>query len=235
MVNTYIDLIAYFGIGGAHPGGFSLTQSILEDEQIQPFESVLDIGCGTGQTAEFLAQRFGCQVTAVDNHPIMLKKARERFENNDLPVLVIEGDGQNLDLLDNYFDFVIAESVLSFTDISRTLDELSRVLKSGSRMILIEMVAEQSLSEELRKKARTLYGITEILNEQEWKVKLQQAGFTQIEIIDTPSELTQTEINDIKPSKNIIMDFYELWDEHNRFITQNHKLIGFRAFRCHLL
>ena len=234
MVNNYLDLVAYFGIGGAHPGGFSLTQSILEDEKIQPFESVLDIGCGTGQTAAFLAQKFECQVTAVDNHPIMLKKARERFENNDSPVLVIEGDAQNLDLPDNSFDLIIAESVISFTDISMTLNELSRVLKSGGRMILIEMAAEQSLSEELQEKARSLYGINEILNEQEWKLKLQQAGFTQIEIIDTPSELMQTEINDINPSENITMDFYDLWDEHNHFITQNHDFIGFRAFRCHL-
>ena len=234
MVNNYLDLIAYFGIGGAHPGGFSLTQSILEDEKIQPFESVLDIGCGTGQTAAFLAQKFECQVTAVDNHPIMLKKAKERFENNDYPVLVIEGDAQNLDLPDNSFDLIIAESVISFTDISITLNELSRVLKSGGRMILIEMAAEQSLSEELQEKARSLYGINEILNEQEWKLKLQQAGFTQIKIIDTPSELLQTEINDINPSENISMDFFDLWDDHNHFITQNHDFIGFRAFRCNL-
>ena len=234
MMNNYLDLIAYFGIGGAHPGGFSLTQSILVDEIIQPFESVLDIGCGTGQTAAFLAQKFQCQVTAVDNHPIMLKKAKERFENNDYPVLVIEGDAQNLDLPDNSFDLIIAESVISFTDISITLNELSRVLKSGGRMILIEMAAEQSLSEQLQEKARNLYGINEILNEQEWKLKLQQAGFTQIKIIDTPSELLQTEINDINPSENISMDFFDLWDEHNHFITLNHKFIGFRAFRCHL-
>ena len=235
MVNNYLDLIAYFGIGGAHPGGFSLTQSILEDEKIHPYESVLDIGCGTGQTAAFLAQKFECQVTAVDNHPIMLTKAKERFETNDYPVLVIEGDAQNLNLLDNSYDLIIAESVITFTDISRTLNELSRVLKSGGRMILIEMVAEQSLSEELQQKARSLYGINEILNEQEWKLKLQQAGFTQIELIDTPSELMQTEINDINPSENINMEFFDLWDEHNHFITQNHDFIGFRAFRCQLL
>ena len=89
MHNNYLDLVANFGIGGAHPGGFSLTQSILEDENIQPNDSVLDIGCGTGQTAAFLAQRFQCQVTAVDNHPIMIQKARERFESNDSTITVI--------------------------------------------------------------------------------------------------------------------------------------------------
>ncbi|HJF33827.1 MAG TPA: methyltransferase domain-containing protein [Sporosarcina psychrophila] len=234
MFNNYLDLVAYFGIGGAHPGGFSLTQSILKDEKIQPYESVLDIGCGTGQTAAFLAQGFGCQVTAIDNHPVMLKKARERFGENASPVLVIEGDAQQLALPDNSFDLIVAESVIAFTDISKTLTELSRVLKSGGRMICIEMAAEQSLSNELRKKAYSLYGVSEILNEQEWTLKLQQAGFKQVEIIDTPSELLNTEVTDINPSKNIGMDLYDLWDEHNRFITQNHKFIGFRAFRCFL-
>lgn len=234
MTNNYLDLVAYFGIGGAHPGGFLLTQAILDDEKIQPVESVLDIGCGTGQTTEFLARNFNCHVTAVDNHPVMLQKARERFGNNNSSVSVIEGDAQNLALLDNSFDLIIAESVISFTDISRTLNELSRVLKSGGRMILIEMAAEQTLSDELQKKVYSLYGIKEVLNEQEWEFKLQQAGFTQIELIDTPAGLIQTDINDCNPSENINMDLFDLWDEHNRFITQNNCVIGFRAFRCHL-
>ena len=49
MSNDYLDLLAYFGIGGAHPGGFNLTQSILEAENIQPTEAVLDVGCGRGK------------------------------------------------------------------------------------------------------------------------------------------------------------------------------------------
>ncbi|NYF26264.1 class I SAM-dependent methyltransferase [Sporosarcina sp. JAI121] len=234
MVNNYLDLVAHFGIGGAHPGGFSLTKSILEDETIQPVEAVLDVGCGTGQTAAFLAQRFGCQVTAIDNHPVMVMKAKERFEINGSSVLVIAGDAQNLDLLDNSFDLLIAESVIAFTDISKTLYELSRVLKSGGRMIMIEMAAEQPLPEELRKKACSLYGIKEIPNEDEWKLKIQQAGFTHIETIDTSSEFIHSEITDINPSEIVNMDLYDLWDEHNRFITQNYDFIGFRAFRCRL-
>ena len=234
MRNNYLDLVANFGIGGAHPGGFSLTQSILEDETIQPNESVLDIGCGTGQTAAFLAQRYQCQVTAVDNHPIMLMKAKKRFESIDASILVIEGDAQNLKLKDNTFDFIIAESVISFTTISKTLNELCRVLKSGGRLILIEMTAEQPLLEEIRQQACSLYGINEILNEEEWKSRLQQAGFSQVEIIETPSGLSHTEVYESNQSENITMDLYDIWDAHNHFITQYHEQIGYRAFRCYL-
>ena len=234
MSNGYLDLLAYFGIGGSHPGGFALTQSIVEDEVIQPFESVLDIGCGTGQTAAFITQRFDCQVTAIDNHPIMLEKARERFKNSESRVKVIEGDAQYLDVVDNSYDLIIAESVITFTDISKTLHELSRVLKSDGRMIIIEMTAEQLLPEALRRKIFDLYGIDEILNEVEWKLKLQQAGFTRIEMLNTSNELIPTEINDSNPSENIDIKFFDLIDEHTNLINESIQFIGYRAFRCHL-
>ena len=234
MSNSYLDLLAYFGIGGAHPGGFNLTQSLLEDENIQPVDSVLDIGCGTGQTAAFLAERFHCQVTAVDNHPIMVEKARERFKNRKVSVNVMEGDTQHLDFADNSFDLIIAESVIVFTDISKTLKELSRVLKSDGRMIIIEMIAEQYLTEELQRKVCSLYGIHEVLTEKQWILQLQQAGFTQVDMINTPSELIQSDITDINQSKNINTDFYDLWEEHNEFILRNRKFIGYRTFSCHL-
>lgn len=232
MSNAYIDILAYFGIGGAHPGGFSLTQSILEAENISPTQSVLDIGCGTGQTAAFLAERFNCQVTAIDKHPIMVEKARQRFKNSKSSVHVVDGDVQNMGFVDESFDLVIAESVIVFTDISKTLYELSRVLKSDGTLIMIEMVAEQYLSEEKQEKACSLYGINEIIEKDEWILRLHQAGFTQVEIISTPSVLLQSEINDINPSENIQMELFELWEKHNEFIFHNRDFVGYRAFKC---
>jgi ubiquinone/menaquinone biosynthesis C-methylase UbiE len=109
----------------------------LEDENIQLSESVLDVGCGTGQTSAFLAKRFNCQVTAIDKHPIMIEKAVERFKNNPASVKVVEGDAECLNFEDDSFDCIIAESVIVFTDIEKTLHELARVMKSNGRIILL--------------------------------------------------------------------------------------------------
>lgn len=234
MSNDYLDLLAYFGIGGAHPGGFALTKSILGAENIQPTEAVLDIGCGTGQTAAYLANEFNCQVTAIDKHPIMVEKAKMRLKNNNPPIKLIEGDAESLGFADDSFDLAIAESVIVFTNISKTLHELARVLKDSGRMILIEMTAEQKLPEALQKEIRRLYGIQEVLNEEEWKLKLQQAGFTKIETIQTPTALIHTELNDIHQSKNIDSKLYDLWDEHHQFILHNNESIRYRVFKCHL-
>lgn len=232
MTNTYLDLLAYFGIGGAHPGGFNLTKAILENENIQPNESVLDVGCGTGQTAAFLAEKYNCQVTAIDNHPIMIQKARQRFKKIKVPVMVLEEDLHNLDFVDSSFDLIISESVIVFTDISRTLKEISRVLKSDGSLIMIEMTAEQYLSEKQQKIACNLYGINEVLNTEEWILRLHQAGLTQVEIINTPPELIKSEINDINPSIQINMDLFDIWEKHNEFLLHNGDFISYRVFKC---
>ena len=96
------------------------------------------------------------------------------------------------------------------------------------------MIAEQYLTEELQRKVCSLYGIHEVLTEKQWILQLQQAGFTQVDMINTPSELIQSDITDINQSKNINTDFYDLWEEHNEFILRNRKFIGYRTFSCHL-
>ncbi|WP_397539351.1 class I SAM-dependent methyltransferase [Rummeliibacillus pycnus] len=234
MSNSYLDLLAYFGIGGAHPGGFPLTIEIFEKELIQPNHHVLDIGCGTGQTAAFLANHFGCKVTAIDINPIMIEKAKKRFENDELDIKVILGDIQDLSFEDHSFDLIVSESVISFTDIDKTLSELSRVLKEDGSMMMIEMTAEQTLSEDLQEKVSNLYGINKILNEDEWIFHLQLKGFTKIDKLRIPSVLIPSDIDDMDMSDNISIDLYDLWEKHNQFIEQNGHLIRYRVFKCHL-
>ena len=62
MGNRYLDLLAEFGVGGAHPGGFPLTKEVLSSLHLPPSSSVLDIGCGTGQTAEYLSDHLIVQL-----------------------------------------------------------------------------------------------------------------------------------------------------------------------------
>lgn len=50
--NTYIDFLAYYGIGSAHPGGFTLTKQLLAQLPFRHGANVLEIGCGTGKTAK---------------------------------------------------------------------------------------------------------------------------------------------------------------------------------------
>lgn len=232
MNNCYLDLLAYFGVGGAHPGGFSLTKQLLKDEKISSFDSFLDIGCGTGQTAAFVKKQFNCSVTAVDCHPIMINKAKKRFEKEQVQVALVKEDVQSLSFSDQLFDFALSESVIAFTNISKTLHELARVLKRNGCLLIIEMTAKKQLSPAKQKEVKDLYGIPEVLTEEEWKVKLKNAGFLSVETIRSSAALRETALLDMNPSENISNELYELWDLHHSFINQPDFPLSFHVFRC---
>lgn len=52
---------------------------------------VLDVGCGTGETALFLASR-GHEVVGVDAVPVAIQQAREKAEDRKLSVKFVAGD-----------------------------------------------------------------------------------------------------------------------------------------------
>ena len=69
-------------------------------------KGVLDLGCGTGGHALILARR-GYQLVGVDRSLSMLKMAREKAEEADLPLEFVRGDITTIEL-QSRFDAVIS-------------------------------------------------------------------------------------------------------------------------------
>lgn len=129
----YQDLLAKQGVGSAHPGGFAATIDFLKDVSFLPGSKILEVGCGTGRTACYLAGQ-GYDVTALDIRPAMLRKARFRAQRQRVFVRWVEGDACDLPFPANQFDILLLESVTVFVDAKRALPEYRRVLRPGGRL-----------------------------------------------------------------------------------------------------
>lgn len=232
---TYLDCLALFGVGGAHPGGLQLTKKILAEEKINGDTVLLDVGCGTGQTAAYLALQYGCSVSVLDNNRIMVEKAQQRFSNLNLLIDAKVGDIENLPYPDKHFDIILSESVISFTNVVSTIPELKRVLKSNGRLIAIETILEQTISEEERSQIMDFYSFPQLLTEGEWVKAFKDAGFQRIDITTYQPTLEQVDEQhaaDYSLSETIDDALLEILGKHEEIMQQNKDILGFRIFRC---
>lgn len=108
----------------------------IEALGVRSGDSVLDIGCGAGQTLLQLAERVGSggQVTGVDVAPLLLAIAKRRTEPFS-QVRLIQADAQALDLPSESADAVFSRfGVMTFDDPVAAFANLRRILKSSGAL-----------------------------------------------------------------------------------------------------
>ena len=100
---------------------------------------VLDVGCGTGENALFLAAR-GLDVVGLDASESAIAKARAKAEERGANGVFIVGDALQLSTLGRQFDTVIDSGllhVLSDEDRARLVAGVAAVLRSGGRYYVL--------------------------------------------------------------------------------------------------
>ena len=137
---TFFDFAAEVGLT-KHFGGLDGTQKLVELCHIRDGSAVLDVGCGVGVTACFLAKNYNCRVVGVDIRAKMVERSedRARREKVDDWVEFKVADAQDLPFADGQFDIVITESVTCFPeDKQQTVCEYARVTCAGGYVGLAE-------------------------------------------------------------------------------------------------
>jgi ubiquinone/menaquinone biosynthesis C-methylase UbiE len=143
---TYLELHAYSG-ATKHMGGLSTTKELIEFCSIDEGSYVLEVGCGTGATSRYLAQKVGCRVLGVDVRPTMIEQARERAARGGVEERAEfrVGDATALPFKEATFDVVLVESVTTFIeDKASAIAEYARVLKPGGCVGLNEEIWHQT-------------------------------------------------------------------------------------------
>jgi SAM-dependent methyltransferase len=107
--------------------------------------TILDIGCGAGQTLIASNLASGQRAVGVDVDTEALALGRQL----DRSLLLICARAESLPLPSDAFDLVISRVALPYTDIPRAVHEIGRVLKPGGRCWLVlhpmSMAARSSL------------------------------------------------------------------------------------------
>jgi SAM-dependent methyltransferase len=118
---------------------------VLNEGLVQPAPT-LELGCGTGADAVYLATR-GFEVTAVDFSPTALDRAHTRARLEGVAVRFVLADVFEFVETAEPFDFVYDAGFYDFirqADLSRYLDLLWRVTRPGSLFLALAGSTEET-------------------------------------------------------------------------------------------
>ena len=129
-------MVSRLEVRGRHRFFQKVLDEYLDAMGVDPADTVLDMGCGTGVAARTIARRalFSGRVTCIDLSPYLVSAARRLADEEGLGTRVecLPGDTRDLDIHDGSFDAVVAHTLVSHVEQSLTvIKEAGRDIKPG--------------------------------------------------------------------------------------------------------
>jgi arsenite methyltransferase len=158
--------------------------------ELQPGETVLDLGSGGGIDVFLSARRVGPlgKAYGLDMTDEMLALARDNQRKAGVEnVEFLKGEIENIPLPDNCVDVIISNCVINLSgDKDRVLREALRVLKPAGRLAISDVVARAEVPAQVRRHVELWSGcIAGALEESDYRAKLKAAGFEDIDVEPT--------------------------------------------------
>jgi arsenite methyltransferase len=158
--------------------------------ELEPGETVLDLGSGGGIDVLLSARRVGPTGTAygLDMTDEMLALAQDNKRKSGLAnVHFLKGEIEHIPLPASSVDVIISNCVINLSaDKDRVLREAFRVLKPGGRFAVSDVVTRGEIPAEIRRSVLLWVGcVAGALDEDAYRAKLLAAGFRNVEIEPT--------------------------------------------------
>lgn len=152
-------------------------------------ETVLDLGSGAGLDCFIAANKVGRsgKVIGVDMTPEMIFKARENAEKNNYKNVEFRlGEIENLPAADASVDVIISNCVINLSPKKQEVfREAFRILKSGGRMHVSDIVLLKELPESILNSAEAYTGcVSGAIMKNDYIETIKDAGFQSVEILD---------------------------------------------------
>ncbi|MGE5294444.1 MAG: arsenite methyltransferase [Solirubrobacterales bacterium] len=158
---------------------------------LRPGQTVLDLGSGAGFDAFLAARAVGPtgHVIGVDMTPEMVTKARQNKAKGDYGNIEFRlGEIESLPVADNSVDVILSNCVINLSpDKARVFREAFRVLKSGGRLAISDIVATAPMPESLREDLELYAGcVAGTVLVEDVKAMLLDAGFAEVRVEPKP-------------------------------------------------
>lgn len=121
----------------------ALIDTMADLSRITNKTRILDVGCGIGEPAFYIHQKFKCPVTGISTSErgVQLAAKRSKEIGCDKTVIFKVADGMNNGFPDQSFDLVwVMESSHLMTDKKKLFRECFRVLKKNGTLVLCDIV-----------------------------------------------------------------------------------------------
>lgn len=165
-----------------HTRGIHATAELAGAAGLEPSTRVLDLGCGIGGPARYLAANFGCRVTGIDLSPGFIDVATYLTARCGLSdrVTFQVCDALRLPFEDAVFDVVFLQHVaMNIEDRAALYAEVRRMLAPGGRLATYDLVRSDGdvvYPVPWARDASTSF----LLSEADTRAALEQAGFNAV-------------------------------------------------------
>jgi SAM-dependent methyltransferase len=131
-------------------GGYrGVVRGLFHALAVKPHETLLEVGCGPGAVARWLAHTTGGAnpITAVDVNDYLLGEAESATRSEGLAdsITFQQGDAEALPFASDSFDVTLSVTVMEEVDAERMLAELIRVTKPGGRIGVVVRATDMPL------------------------------------------------------------------------------------------
>jgi arsenite methyltransferase len=176
---------------------------------LRPGEIVLDLGSGAGFDCFLAANKVGPtgRVIGIDMTPEMLSKARKNAKKAGYTnVEFRRGEIEKLPVDNASVDVVISNCVINLSpDKKKVFKETFRVLKSGGRIAVSDIVLLKELPEKIKNSVEAYVGcISGAIHKDRYLQLLKDAGFTDITVTEESSYQIDVVID--KPRTQALME-----------------------------
>ena len=177
-----------------HFGGIPATDALAHHAQINESTHVLDLCCGLGGPARYLAYHYGCRVTGVDLNTDRLAGAVRLTERTKLQnrVLFHHANALRTGLADETFDAIVSQEAFCHIPNKKTLiTECVRLLKTGGRIVYTDILARNSMTNEIRGRLENEMVFSELSTLEQYCHLLEEKGCHVVEVEDLSDNWAQ--------------------------------------------